>query len=384
MPSIHRRKDSQYWHAAFIYPDGQRTLRSTGTSDKRKAMTICLEWARAAQLAKEGRLTATKSRDALSDILRRVTGEGLPNATVRAYLADWLTVKTEEIADRSLEAYTKAVQDFLAFLGSKADQSMDAVSTREVAAFRAELVRRVSPATANKVLAALRGAWTTAVRDKMARENPFADVGKAKTRTDTPKRRAFTLDEIRKLLTVCNAEWRAMTLCGLYVGQRLMDMARLTWRQVDLSRREMALTTGKTGRNMTIPLAAPLVKELLALPSADDLDAPLFPNLSTLAQTTVSNQFAALLAKAGLVEKKAHRKMGDGRDKRREGGGLCYHCLRHSMTSMLKNAGVSNAVAMELVGHDTEAVSRTYTHIETATLRKAVDLLPDVTSGSEA
>jgi site-specific recombinase XerD len=35
-------------------------------------------------------------------------------------------------------------------------------------------------------------------------------------------------------------------------------------------------------------------------------------------------------------------------------------------------------VARDIVGHDSVAVSRNYTHIETDTLRKAVDLMPDV------
>jgi hypothetical protein len=34
---------------------------------------------------------------------------------------------------------------------------------------------------------------------------------------------------------------------------------------------------------------------------------------------------------------------------------------------------------MEIVGHDTTAISRTYSHIDTATLRAAVDKLPDIT-----
>jgi hypothetical protein len=34
---------------------------------------------------------------------------------------------------------------------------------------------------------------------------------------------------------------------------------------------------------------------------------------------------------------------------------------------------------MEFVGHDSKSVSRQYTHIETSALKRAADLLPDVT-----
>jgi site-specific recombinase XerD len=45
----------------------------------------------------------------------------------------------------------------------------------------------------------------------------------------------------------------------------------------------------------------------------------------------------------------------------------------------MKNAGVSASAVMELIGHDSEEVSRIYTHMEDATLRKAVNALPDIT-----
>lgn len=44
--------------------------------------------------------------------------------------------------------------------------------------------------------------------------------------------------------------------------------------------------------------------------------------------------------------------------------------------SLLKNAGVSDAVAQDLVGHDNAEISRNYTHIEGSAKRAAVDKLP--------
>jgi hypothetical protein len=45
----------------------------------------------------------------------------------------------------------------------------------------------------------------------------------------------------------------------------------------------------------------------------------------------------------------------------------------------LKRAGASDVVAREIIGHESAAVSRTYTHIDVATLRNAIDKLPDIT-----
>jgi integrase len=45
----------------------------------------------------------------------------------------------------------------------------------------------------------------------------------------------------------------------------------------------------------------------------------------------------------------------------------------------MKEAGIPAAVVMELVGHDSEAMSRHYTHVGADALRKAAASLPDVT-----
>jgi hypothetical protein len=63
---------------------------------------------------------------------------------------------------------------------------------------------------------------------------------------------------------------------------------------------------------------------------------------------------------------------------RRELNALSFHSLRHTATSLLKNAGVSDVVARDIIGHESEAVSRNYTHIDMETKRKAVDGMPDV------
>jgi integrase len=66
--------------------------------------------------------------------------------------------------------------------------------------------------------------------------------------TEESKRRPFTLSEIKRILKACNDEWRGLVLFGLYIGQRLGELARLTWRAVNLETNEIAFTAKKTGR----------------------------------------------------------------------------------------------------------------------------------------
>jgi hypothetical protein len=47
---------------------------------------------------------------------------------------------------------------------------------------------------------------------------------------------------------------------------------------------------------------------------------------------------------------------------------------------LIKNAGVSEAIAMDIIGHESKAISRQYTHIDDAAKRAAFGKMPDVTS----
>jgi hypothetical protein len=47
--------------------------------------------------------------------------------------------------------------------------------------------------------------------------------------------------------------------------------------------------------------------------------------------------------------------------------------------TMLKASGLSDVFAREIVGHESAAISRQYTHLTTDDLRNAMQRLPDVT-----
>ena len=122
---------------------------------------------------------------------------------------------------------------------------------------------------------------------------------------------------------------------------------------------------------------------------SSDLDAPVFPKAAAIAAVrvgTLSNQFADILSSVGLVAERDHQKAedGKGRDSERKASKLSFHCLRHTATSLLKNAGVSDVVAREIIGHDSPEISRVYTHIEKPALVDAMQKLPDVTATKAA
>ncbi len=174
-----------------------------------------------------------------------------------------------------------------------------------------------------------------------------------------------------------------MILFGLYTGQRLKDLATLTWQNLDLDRNELRFVTGKTGRQQIIPLARPLQRYIQSLPSPDDPKQPLFARADGIVERTgmvgmLSRQFYDLMAGVGLVKTRTHQKTGNGRSVKRTQNEISFHCLRHTATSLMKNAGISSAIVQEFIGHDSPEISANYTHIEMDAMRKAAESMPDI------
>lgn len=74
----------------------------------------------------------------------------------------------------------------------------------------------------------------------------------------------------------------------------------------------------------------------------------------------------------------SYNSTGKRRNVSREQNEFSFHSLRHTATTLLKSAGVSDAVAREFIGHDSPTVSKQYTHIPTDTLRQAANKLTEI------
>jgi integrase len=388
MASIHKdsRGKSPYWYCYLTLPGGRRAKRSTKTGDRKKAERICLEWGEAARKADAGRLTENAARRIIADIYELANGESLPAATVEVFFESWLAKKAPETSPATARAYADTAARFLAYLGERKGLEMSRISKADVAGFRDSFTKRgLAKGTANVALKIIRGAFTEAQRDGIVSENVAALVGGVKV-GKTAKRRSLTNEEIERALEAADDEWRGIILAGLYTGQRLGDIAGYTWENLNLARGELKFVTIKTERQQIIPLAKPLLHFFESLPAGDNPKQPLFPAAYAAKQRakgkkvgTLSNQFNAILAKAGLVEKRTHKKRGGGRAVARTTGQISFHCLRRNTTSLLVNAGISRAVVQEFVGHDSVAVSEHYTDIAPSSMQAAADSLPDFT-----
>jgi integrase len=401
MPSIHKDGDKPHYFCCFYDPEGFRRKRSTGTDNKRIATTICVNVDRASKLAREGKLSNAKGLKLISETCRaiaethgqlaadqanatlkgfvdefiRIAGGELTTYTVRSWFESWLASRTDASKATLLE-YDRTIKLFLDGLGARANTPLTTLQPRTIELFKAKVALRVAPSTVNKCLKVIKAALNAAVAKRQLEFSPAEHI--TEVETEDCNRRPFTAAELKALLTAADSEWRTMILIAYYTGLRLRDCATLTWANVDLHTGSLNVLTEKTNRRQVLPIAEPLARHLEGI-AGDDPTAPLCPALSQLPASRLSALFHRVMVSAGVVEERGHEKKGAGRDGKREQSSVSFHSLRYNTTSALKSSGVSDSIAMDIVGHETKAVSRNYTKIAEDAKREAINKLPDIT-----
>jgi integrase len=380
MSCVWKSPKSRFWIAQFADHTGRRRNRSTKTTDRRKAAKLAEHY----EAAYARKRTARQIREVIATAYAEITGEQLVSKSLRSFSQSWLAAKRHEVAESTLEFYRKAADKFLAHLGALADADLAEITREHILDFRNHEAEKFAPKTVNHDLKAVKMLFLSARRDGLIADNPAEDVKTVSQRGEKRTRRPFSLDELRSVLSVADDEWRSMILVSLYTGARLSDVASLTWENVDLHAKELRFIARKTGKTIILPLDGPLAEHIEKLPTDDSVKTPLHPRAFAIVEKQgktghLSNQFADLLAQAGLRKKQPQRKTDDKEQaRRRRNGGLSFHSLRHTAVTLLKEAGIPQAVVMELVGHDNEEMSQHYTRVGRTALAGAARAFPDL------
>jgi integrase len=380
MAFVFKNPNTSNWLAGFRDATGKRRNRSTGLlateKNKRKAEAIAVQF----EAAGRNKRSAQMVRRTICDLHKEITGEDMPVMTMKLHVNQWKVSKQTSVSPITAEFYERVCERFFVFLGDKAEKEIGEISREEIEAFRDDLAKRLAPKTVNHHLKVLKMVFRDARDRALLVEDP-TEFAKTVKSTKTLERRPFTMDEIRAVLLHCDAEWRLMTLFGLYTGQRLGDIARFQWKNVNLKKKTVSLITGKTGKKLSLPLPTDLHNHLMSLPSPMSDEQPIHPRAHAIVAAegrtgSLSNQFGAILAKAGMRETVSHKAKGIGRSAKRETNGLSFHSLRRSTATLYHEAGVPVSVAMALIGHDSEAVHSIYVNVGEEAMRSAAQKLP--------
>jgi integrase len=128
------------------------------------------------------------------------------------------------------------VDNFLAFLGPKADGRVDSLEQRDVIEFRKLLRERgKSASTINQTVSKIVAApFRLAFNLGLIAANPMAGIPRLTDR-DRKRKQAFTTEHVRLLLTAAEGDWKGAIIAGYTTGARLGDVVNLRWENIDFT-----------------------------------------------------------------------------------------------------------------------------------------------------
>lgn len=388
MSSVRKKDRSPYYTACFKNKQGVPHYRSTKTSNKKEALRIAQEWE---DLWRKN-ATTQQAKVVLNDILELVGADQITVMTLNQLFDKWLSEKQPEVSVGTYDQYVSVIKNARQYLGAAAEKDITAVVREDIVEARNSIGKELSESAANKLLDHLRMVFKFAVDNELLDRSPMANVKHVVVPENLKGgRRGLTLGEVRKVLSIAPVLWYGLIVVGLYAGQRLGDVVRLTWGKLEKISEDgvdayiITVRTQKTKRWVRVPAAPPLIKHLLSIrPKDPEPNQYVFPQAFALLDPKgrvqrLSNQFYDLLVKADFAPKRSKKNTNLGHGRRRKVNELSFHSLRHSATTLMKAAGVPQSVVMDIVGHESPAISRIYTHIDDQAKARAVRTIEDVT-----
>lgn len=368
---VARDTKSPYWAATFVGPDGRRVKKST---------KVPVEGG----LFRGEKLTKAQAKNraimVAAEIARAYEGQnGSSTMTVRELFDLMLSGKLGRV---SVATYNNARNDykqFCSWLGEvRANRPAALIRRKDALAWLVDRRASVRRATCRKSLTALRAAFNWAVDAELLPGNPFLNLRvQPDTKDEKVVHEAFSWDEIKLLVAKLPEEWSRAVMCciGTY-GQRLGDVLALRWEQFDWQGRVVRMVTGKTARVLMQPMQDWFYTwafEAYSKAQHQGGDAAIWVMPKLRLHSNPSAEFTQLvrLHGIGLVGAAA-----GGR--RRTWHSKTFHSLRASVATMLQASGVSQGMAMELVGHESAAVHAAYIRPSADLLYNAAMRLPEL------
>jgi integrase/recombinase XerD len=282
-------------------------------------------------------------------------------------------------AAMTIEAYTRDLSEFLAFLAAKRKTALDA-SADSVRAYLAQLSRKGLAATSRaRKLSAMRQFFRFLLAEGIRSDDPCSAVDSPKLPRPLPK--LLSLAEVEALLETAvqgvehavegSAKRRALRTNALLetlyaTGLRVSELLGLP-RNVLTSDDQVMTIKGKGGRERLVPLndsaRKALADQLTAL-AADEAQGRarspwLFPSgdgTQHLTRQRFGQELKALAAAAGI-----------------EPSRVSPHVLRHAFASHLLERGADLRAVQQLLGHANISTTQIYTHVIEERLRRLVE-----------
>jgi integrase len=350
------KKSQQRMYRGRYRLDGDRKLTDVplGTFDKQVAIERLKKLVREKQQEREGMISPKPKREAA----RKPLAE---------HLEDFILSRQSIGRDGK---YVKELRAKVVILIEECGWSLPGQVTAEsFESWRNHQDR--SAKTLNEYLGAISGLMNWL--ERRIGPNPVRFVEKARVSgTQQRDRRAFTMDEIRRLVVV-SGERGVVYLTAAFTGLRRGELGQLTWSDVHLDAAKPFINVraaiSKNHKQCSLPLTPAVVERLQQHRSADAVPSDrvfrrLIPRM---------DRFRKDLEAAEIPYVDENGEFAD------------FHALRNTFATMLTLAGVSQRVIMELMRHsDMRLTAKVYTDAGMLPTGDAVMKLPALNVGGES
>jgi len=227
----------------------------------------------------------------------------------------------------------------------------------DVERYKAQRVKDVAPATANRELAFLKRVLNVAIADGKADTNPVRVAGLFK---ENNQRRRYLTDEEEGRLreAIGESEWPKVAF-ALLTGFRQGNQLRLRWTDVNFDVGVVWASKPKGKKDYCVPMNDELRAILGSLPSRLRSEW-VFPSETRAtpidARNYMNRVFTPALERAGI-------------------GSFRWHDLRHTFASRLVMKGVDLNTVRELMGHKSISMTQRYAHLSRGHKLEAVQKL---------
>ena len=363
------RRGGVWWLDVYVGKGRRRIRRSTGTSDKIRARII-----EQSVVAVNRNIISRQRAAMIIDGLLPPQEQGLRLSEASAYYEVCAAGDGLEMTRSSMKHRLRMLSKFALWAR---DCSRAALVEEVDAPLAFEFVKSLGSGltskTKNTYIGDLCSAWKLFMRHGKAHANPWPIVRVPRNRSEEASGRAFSRDEIRRLLSAaCDVgrDWPTAMMIGLYTGLRLGDATAIKWSDVDLDGGFISVRPAKTrkhGITVRIPIHPALARWLGEHRNESEYVTPArVGRIGRSRFTDGDRTFAQLLSDAGIEKRDAREK-------------LSFHCFRHTFVSRLAKAGVAPDVRMRLAGHTSAENHAIYTH-DDVSATAAINTLPDIST----
>ncbi|MCB9477218.1 MAG: tyrosine-type recombinase/integrase [Deltaproteobacteria bacterium] len=385
--AIRQRTKNGPWYVDLYYQDNngtqQRLQRSTGTRNRREAEQIARQMEKQLQTElADQRLTQQRAiqqtvtpTPTVQPVQVTPPQSSVPFSGFAKRWFDQYVVPNNKPSTQRNKNYHIRVHLAPCF----GHDDLHSITVERIEVLKATLLnKRLGAKSVNNVLGTLRTLLSTAVDWGYLDRSPMDRVKPLKTINAAPD--FFSRDEVAQFLASCRQhkpEWHDFFATAFLTGMRRGELLALQWKDIDFERGIIKVrrsiwnglvTTPKGGKERVLPINPELRTILEGIHRSRSLFVFHQDNGQPLEGHHVQKALVPLRRKAGLRSS------------------LRFHDMRHTFASHLVINGVSIRVVQELMGHSDIKTTLVYAHLNSDSLKGAVNTLSLTASdaGSDA